>query len=489
MTDAEFTTWLERQNAQRVILVELSVNSGGSEITRYLASEGWTSAPTDTPASEFYEGRIAGGLVLQETLGLAGGAATLSQGDIQLHNTDGALDSWLGDAWNGRAVTAYIGDPSWPKSDFRVVYAGVIEAVEGAGSDRISVRVQDKMKRLETAATETKLGGTTPNADALIPLCFGECHNISPLLTNPATLEYAVHNGPIEMVIEVRDEGVPVSFTPSLATGRFTLPNKPVGTITASVQGDRPSTYVNDVGALIQRLVKNFGRSDVRFTDADLDLTNLSAFVTANPAPVGLYLRDSTTVRQACTTLADSLGAKLVMTRLGKLRLVKLALPPASVADVTEDGMERDSLQVENSPRVQAACKLGYCRNWAVQPDLRSGVLADHKELFGQEWLTVTASDSTTANLHKLALDVEQEDTLLLVNADASAEATRRLNLRKVPRTVLSFAEGIRLVQLELGAGITVTSPRYGLSAGPAAQVISLEIDWLAGRVKVGAIK
>lgn len=490
MTDEEFAAWLESDRAKRVLLAELGVNTGGSETTRYLANHAYTSASTDTPANQYYDSLLAGGISLQETLGLSSGAASMSQGDIRLNNADGGIDSWLSDAWSNRTIVIYLGDRGWPKADFRVVYSGTIASVEGSGQDYLLVRMNDKMQRLETAVTETKLGGSTPNADALIPLCFGECHNVTPLLTNAGTLEYAVHNGPIESIIEVRDNGVPVAYTPNLATGRFTLAASPVGTITASVQGDKPSAYVNDVGSLVQRLVKDFGRSDVRFTNADLDTANLSAFVTANPQPVGLYLDGSITVREACNMLAASVGARTVMTRAGLLRLVKIALPPASTAyTITESDTVERSLHMAPRPRVSAACKLGYCRNWTVQRDIQTGILPEHKELFAQEWLTVTSSDSTAATLHKLPLDVEQEDTLLLVTADATAEANRRLALRSAARSVLSFTTGPKLIQCDLGSGLTLTSSRYGLSAGVAVQVVSLDIDWMHGSMHVEVLK
>lgn len=491
MTDAEFTAWLESDTARRVVLLEIGVNSGGSETTRYVASRAYITAGTDTPASTYYEARVAGGVAVQESLGITGGAASLSYSDIQLINSDGGLDSWLSDVFTNRALAAYLGDESWPKADFRQIYAGTIDTVDSPTPDRIVIRLGDKMQRLSSALTETKLGGTTPNADALIPLCFGECHNIAPLLTNPGTLEYAVHDGPIELIIEVRDNGVPVSFTPNLATGRFTLAASPVGTITASVQGWKPSgTYYNNVGDLISLIVRNYGRSDMRLALGDIDTANFSAFVTANPQPVGLYVSDSMSVRYACEQLAASVGAKLVMSRTGLLRLVKIALPPASTAaSVTDSDIPPGSLRIAQRAQVAAACKLAYCRNWTVQEAMQSGVVAQHKELYAQEWLTVTASDAPTATLHRLPVDVQQEETLLLATTDANAEASRRLALRSVQRNVYEFDGTAKLLMLEIGNGISLTSRYYALSAGISAQVVSLQIDWVAGLVKVGALR
>lgn len=489
MTDAEYSAWLDSDDAQRVVLLELGVNSGGTEATRYVASRQFISAATDSPASTSYEERLTGGLGVQESLGLFGAAASMSHGDIELHNMDGGLDAWLDDTVTNRAVNAWLGDVRWPKADFRQIYAGTIESLDSSARERITVRLADKLQRLNSSLTETKLGGTGPNADALIPLCFGECHNVTPLLVDSGTLEYAVHNGPIEDIIEVRDNGVPVFVTKLLSTGRFRLNQSPVGTITASVQGDKPSAYANDVGSLVERIVTAFGRTDLRFSGSDIDATALSAFKTANPQPVGLYLTDPVSVREACDQLAASVGARLAMTRLGLLRLVKIALPPgSSAATATEDDFAAGSLRIAQRSQVAAACKLAYCRNWTPQ-DLQTGLVAQHKELFAQPWLTATASDSTAATLHKLSLDVEQEDTLLLVKADADAEAGRRLALRKVQRTVYQFDAFARLLQLELGAGLTLVASRFGLDDGVVAQVVSLQIDWITGRVVVGVLR
>jgi len=39
----------------------------------------------------------------------------------------------------------------------------------------------------------SKMGGIGPNADRLLPVVFGECRNITPILHNPVQLTYAVH--------------------------------------------------------------------------------------------------------------------------------------------------------------------------------------------------------------------------------------------------------------------------------------------------------
>src|SRR5690606_23461900 len=101
------------------------------------------------------------------------------------------------------------------------------------------------------------LGGTGQDADRLMPVTLGECHNIAPRLYANATHTYKWHGGVVERVIEVRDRGVPVSYTAS--GGEFSLDVDPDGEITASVQGDADGGYANTVSALVQRLATAYG--------------------------------------------------------------------------------------------------------------------------------------------------------------------------------------------------------------------------------------
>jgi hypothetical protein len=287
MTDAQFIAWLKDDSAIRCVLIEVNVQTGGVEVTRYLSNKGYTTSPTDTPSNTSYKPYIIGSIQFTETLSIDGNAS-LSWGDISIDNYSGDRDSWLDDVWANRAIKVFIGDVRWKRTDFRQVFDGIVANVNTKNRETINLQVSDKMQRLNTPVTEVKLGGTTTNADQLIPLCFGECHNVTPLLINSAINQYQVHNGPIESIIEVRDNGVPVSFTPDLANGKFTLNQQPAGIVTCSVQGDKPSgVYYNDVANIVKRIVTAFGNAAQQFTLAELDTAAFAAFTTANPQPVG----------------------------------------------------------------------------------------------------------------------------------------------------------------------------------------------------------
>jgi hypothetical protein len=489
MTDVDFLDWLKSPAAIRMTLVEVVAQVGGVETTRYLSTGTYTTGAADTPANISYEADVSTGVQFVEQLSLSG-EATLSAGDIEVGNVGGVRDGWLNDIWVNRQIQAWIGDPRWPRADFRMIFNGVVADIAPKGRDTLALKLRDKMQRLNTAVTEAKLDGTTPNKDAILPLAFGEVHNVTPLLTNPSTLEYQVHDGACESIFEVRANGLPVSAVAVNTTGKFTLnvANQSAA-ITVSAQGDKPSAYTNTISALVERLVTGYGKASDRFTSGDLDVANLAAFDAAHQQPVGLYLKDRTNVIAACQMLAASVGAQIVPTRLGQLRLIQIALPAAGTpTEIRPEHIIGDTLAPVSRTDVVAAVKIGFCKNWTVQANLQTALPAQHMDLFATEWLTATATNPTVQATYKLNGDPVQQDTMLLRRTDADVEAARRLALWSVPRTVYEFEGVAEMLMLELGQAVTIYNRRYGMTAGVPGMVISLAPDWSTAHCKVGIL-
>lgn len=480
MTDAEFTEWL-KYGGRAVTLVEVS-----TETPRYLSTVAYTTLPTDTPANLGYTPIVASGVSFTERLSLDG-KASLSYGDIEIHNEDGSFDTWLDDVWVNRAITIAVGDITWPRGQFVTLFSGVVASFESRSPGRLNIVLRDKMERLNTPVTEAELGGTSENKDRIIPITLGEAHNVSPLLVDAANHIYQVNNGPCERIIEVRDNGVPITKTDNLSAGKFTLVASPAGTITASVQGVTP--YVNTVAGCVKTLVKSYGTPSERFTDSDIDLTNFSSFDTANPQPVGVYLSDRSNVLSVAQQLSESVGGTLAMSREGKLRLIKLVFPVASHSvEIGESDYEAGSFQLKSRPEVLAGVRLNFCKNWTVQTTLDTGIPSEHKDLFAQEWLTTVVRDSGTATAYRLYAEPEEVPTMLLKRSDAEAEAQRRLNLWKTQRNVYSFRGFAHLLRLELGQQVLLKSKRFGLSEGKRGIVVGINSDWINKRADIEVI-
>lgn len=493
-TQAQLEAWMRQGDRLPVLLVEVSVRVAGVETTRYLTDKAYSTGAADVPANTAYLPIVAGGIALSEKMALDGfdgpangGVASLSTSAFTLENKDGSLDGWLADLWANRPVRVYLGDARWARADFYRIFDGIVADLDVSGRETLMLRMTDKLQRLNAPMSEVKVGGTGENKDALIPQVLGECHNVGPLLVDAAQHQYALNPFTCERIIEARDNGAPISITPQLANAQFRLNQSPVGQITASVQGDRQgNVYAKDAAGLVQRLATLFGKASERFTAADLDAANLAAFAAANPQTIGLFVKDRMNVLEACRQVAASVGAQVVMSRDGRLRLVKLALPPPGAPRaISEADYEQFSLEPKARSTVRAGVKLGFCRNWTVQTNLQTGVPEAHKTLFGQEWLTASATDATVATNYRLHSDPEQEDTLLQARADAQAEADRRLALWKVPRHVYRMRCFVDFMTLELGQAVTLYNSRHGLTGGKTGMVVGLEPDWIAARVNV----
>ena len=488
MTDADFTAWLIAQSAVRCVLVEVTVDAGAGDITRYLSSIGYTTSPSDSPSNQFYSPVITGGIEFTETISQSNRSG-LQFGDIELSNHDGSLDGWLDDVWVNRDVTVYIGDVNWPRADFRVIFSGIVADIDTRNRNVLNIKLRDKLQRLNNPLTSNKLGGSSSSADRLIPLAFGECPNVKPLLTDLPTHEYQFHDGASEGIIEVRDNGVPVVTTDYLATGKFTLSAQPAGEITTSVQGDKQSVYNLTAAKIIEKIVKDYGSASTQFTAGDIDSSNLSTFDAANQQSIGLYVSERMTVLDAIQRIAGSIGAQVVMSREGLMQLIKIDLPATGpVMNLTSDKMLENQLDIVSRTPVIASVKIGYCRNYTTQPNLQTGIPEDHKELFDREWITVTATDSAVATKYKLSDEPVQKDTLMLETTDANAEATRLLNLNKVPISVYRFTGFAELFDLRLGDSVTITHDRFGLTAGKTGMIVELRPNWMTSNITVGVL-
>jgi hypothetical protein len=520
--------WL-RENKSRCILAKVGVyKQGTGETFFYLSTRPYITTSGDT----MFLPIISGGLQFAEGLN-RDGTASSSWGDLEINNPNGEYDSWFDDAqyiWVNRPIQLYYGDPEWVTTDFtaitndfELVFNGIILNIDARNRTKINIKIRDKMEQLNTPVTEEKLGtygtwgnvGGQTNKDEIKPLVFGEVHNTTPMNIDPSTLEYMVNSGPTEELIEVRDNGVPIytngsptatgaNVTNIATLGKFKLLAAPAGTITTSVKGIKNSinlsngslvsgTYSNNIANLVALITTQYGKSYLRLTAADLDLTNLSAFASANTQPVGILIKDNTTVKAACASLTSSIGASIYFNRLGKLQILRFGVPTSDPnVTITDNDIIQNSLNVQEKIGVIVAAKIGYCKNWTVQKDLTTGIPKEHKDLFAEEWLVETSDSSggltAIKDLYKLNEEPDQKNTMLITQATALAEANRLTAFYSVPKTIYTFVGTPRMQILKLGQPITIYHNRFNMSAGKTGQVVALGPNWSTGLVNVGVL-
>lgn len=504
LTTEQFQAWLEDPTAIRCILVETVANIGGTETQIYLSNHNYVTKANESPANTAYLPIVKTSIKFSESLAVGGTGSSISFGDLSIDNTDGSYDIGLQAAWQGRPINIYVGDPRFPRDDFTLILSGIVYDVSSSSKNSISLQIRDKLEKLNTPITEEYLGNywkgnivstdvfDNPNKEQVKPLIFGEVFNITPVLIDPSTLEYMVHNGPIESIIEVRDNGVPLvpstGYTVNLTKGTFELLRNPAGTITCSVQGDKNPTYNNTTANIIKHILKNYGNPSVMgaITDSDIDLTNFSAFQAAHPHVVGIYISNKDNMIAVCQELAGSVGAELVVSRTGKFKLLKVDVPSQSSISISDEDIIQNTMSISQKPEITTTVKLGYCKNWTVQDKLLTGIPAAHKDLFSGDWLSKTYTNEAAKTLYRQNKLPEQKNTLLLSDASGqvTAEATRLVNLYGTQRYIYKFTTTIKYLQYAVvGNMLNITHSRFGLQNGAYSQIVSTEIDWDTGDV------
>lgn len=476
----------------------------GSTTTFYLSNGAYTSYSTDSPANKSYTPIVVGGVSFTENLSLDG-SISLSYGDIELDNTDGVLDSYLSAyIWANKSISVYLGDPSWAKSDFKLLFRGVIRDIASRDRKTLNLIIGDKFQTLNgSVSEETVLITSKNNVPELVPLTFGECFNVTPLLINSSTLTYQVHNSAVEDIIEVRDNGVPVEFTKDLANGKFTLTRAPFGQITCSVQGHKPGgVYTNKIGETIKAILTGYGPVSARLQSSDIDTTNFTNFDNSftvggvyNRA-IGLYLKDKDNVLSVCNQLATSVRSQLSVTAgpqqsdssVGLVKLIKLEIANTAAHTITGSDIVDSSISISEKTAVKAASKIGYCKNWTVQTSgIAAGVSVSNQSLFNNEYMYATSVHEDAKDYYNLSSEVEADNTLLIVKTGAEAESYIKTDFWSKARYIYTMTCYPHLFDVQLGDTVSLTNRRFLLSA-KLGVVVSVSRNWISGRVEIGVL-
>jgi len=513
----DMVAWLKSPSHIKCTLVDISeVSVSGVPTTINLSSMAYSSGGTT------YNACVIGGLSFSESLSVEGAIST-SYGGLDLINTYGVNDQFLNYIWNRRSVKIYLGDPSWPKSDFVLIFDGLVQELTANSENQLTLLLFDKLQRLNDSLTEKTLSDSTDTYTektktglantALLPLTFGEVFNIQPLYVDNGVTGifgtagtsgtsgtsgvtgkvYMVNDGPINGIIEVRDNGVPITAAENLSKGLIGLSSNPVGTITCSVQGNSTTSYSNTISSIITKIVTSYGNTTNQFTPSEIDFSGFT-----NTSPVGVYCSDRINTVQLCNDLAKSVSANLVCPSItvdatgqnissSKLKLVELKVPSGtSQYTLNDDNMILGTLSITQLFPIKPSIKLGYCKNYTVQQTVAAGLNPDSK--FDEDYLTVTQINSTNKTLYRDTGTISQENTLLITESHATTEAIKRLNLWGVQRKLITATYLPELIFVQLGDIVTIKSNRFNLSAGKTGLVYNITRDWITGQVQIGVL-
>lgn len=492
-TISEILTWLKSPEINKCILVEiLNVYKSAAEPSADL----YFSTKPYVDDQIVYLPIIESGLNFSESLSIDGTISS-NYGSIDITNTGGAYDIYLSYIWKRRSIKILLGDQSWTKPDFIQIFDGLVDDVLASNENTLTISLFDKLQKLNDILSQTTLKDTqyTQNTlDTVLPITLGEVFNVQPLLVDNGSTswlgaEYMVHNGAIQDIIEVRDNGVPIDVIKNLSTGTFNLTTKPVGTITCSVQGATP--YNNTVDSLITYIVKNYGSQFNRLTDSDIDFTNFT-----NTSKVGVHYSDRTNILDACSELATSVNSCLTYSTIsvtndnvfpGKLKLVEFKTPSGlPTYTLTDNEMLENSLSIAEVISPKTSVKLAYCKNYSVQETVAQGV--NPSSDFDKEYLYISVYNPTKQTIYQDNGVIQEEKTQLIITSEALAEANKRLLYWEDQRKIITAKYIPTLIFIQLGDIVEIKSARFNLSQGTLGIVYSISRDWITGYVDIGVI-
>lgn len=484
------------------IVIELdlyALPAGPLQTRRYVSGESFTTRPSDSPPNHYIEGRIAGLQVFRRDLferATTFGVMSPGRGVITLLNPDGALDE-LATGFVPRAVRMYYAADVAAPYPVGWVPVGVAQVTRiEADKTRITLQLADRLAALDrpllpaTYAGDNALPNGLEGVDDLKgqrkPRVLGSVLNISPLLVNSSKLIWQLSDQPAN-VSAVYDGGALLAAGAAYAStaelqatapaaGQYRVYSGASGCYLRT--GSMPARQITVDASAGETRAAQLAANVATAMSVTVDAADLAA-LNAITAPVGVWVTDGARALDVIAELLGSIGAWAGFDAFGVLRMARLLPPDADPAVVLQPWWLRDVALLptadDDAGRPVWRVALGYARNGTVQGvgELAGGSVA-RAAFTAQEYRQAVASDPG----RQIAWPDAPEhvaNTALLAQADAEAEAARRLALysgRQLYEVRLDTNPDTAAIAL--GATVRLAWPRWGLATGKNLRVIGI---------------
>ena len=481
----------------------------------YLALRDFATSPSDTPANTYFEGVLEGyefardafspGRIGGQSLG---GRGVLTVGiDESWKGPGGTLETLLGYGWDGHAwEMREVEGPGGAWATATQVGKGTLASFGQSGPARLQIVMHDRAEDLRKpiqANTYSGAGGfngTAELANKPKPLVFGEKTNVLAVMVDPATLWLDVHDGQIEAIVAVRDNGIALGaagnppgagqYYADLANGRILLGSIPAGEITVDVKGAKPSgVYKQTTADIIEHILVDL----CGLASGDIKTGTISAMNTARAGVIGFAV--GTQDRTVAEVLSDILSpfGWWHFTRDDEFELGELAAPTATAEtdaaivavikayDVGPGSMRRLGQEIPPWQVIVEYDGLGRVQDGDA---LANAVTAANRQIYSTPARETDDSDASILNKHGHSLPLRVRSNFKN-KADADTLATAILALLGVDREHMVFdAEAALTVQI--GEEIWLEHADYGLSVGQAMRALgSRETHGVVGQITV----
>lgn len=499
----------------QIFLVEVTaaIDSLGTTQTFYFCggAGGFTTAPTDTPANQYYEPRLLQPADFTRPMFsdvTTAGQSTVTWGTLDLENIDGGLDSLMNYSFDNRLIRILVGDPLSAYSTFNVVMQCTV-ALAQFSYKMLSFTLRDLQAALDlqlithlyggTNILPAGVDGTSDIAGTPVPRLYGSVLNIQPVCVNTSALVYQIHDGAINGISNVYDSGVALTvgvaygslaallaasttsgqYDTYLGGGYFKLGATPAGQLTCDCY--RGAAVANRTPAqLVNLIVKDMG-----FTNGQINQTDLTSLDLIASYDCGVWVNDTSTALTIIDKIIASCGAYVGFDNLSMFRIAQLQ-SPSGVAVISLDTTNIKDIDLVATNDAQngipiCGVNVTYAVNNNVQTSgLAGSVSAARRTILALPYLTTSVTNSSVKNQY-LSSQVMQRDTVLISSADAISEGNRLQALYGVQRYPFQATvklDTLTINNLNLNSVVLVTIPRFNLNAGKLLRLIQIEADY-----------
>lgn len=500
----------ESSNLDLVLLAEFDAWTGTKVERQYFASAGYRTLPTEYPASVAYMPCLTGNPVFRASIAESlSGFSDISWGYLEIDNSHEQYDGMVDWSFDGRRIDLYVGDRSWPRSQFKRCLRGNMQRLSVQTDGMLRLHIRDNQTVLDTPISEAKVAeGGAINATG--PVTFGVVNGIAPLREEADTLGngiiFRVHDGEIDAINDVYDNGVAFAFgadradrtalvaaAPAagtydtcLAEGLFKLGGgEPAGVVTVDMRGDKPGgTYTEYAGAIARNILINRGG----ITADQIDDAALDALDSTYNYNQGYYGDGSDNILDVLDEFFGSIRAWYGFSRFGKFTCGRIDTAPGTpLLELGEHNTE-GLIGVEIIDRVAWRERIGYKKNWNPIPweNLAGAAQTDaNSDWHGSVYRYVVAEDAGIKQSHVLAMDRPASETLMTREVDAQIECDNRLAFDRDHRFVYRVTANAEPFFIDLGDTVRLTDRRYGLSVGKVGKVTSVREHFLETTVEL----
>lgn len=479
------------------------VDDIGTEQTQYFATSGFTTKPTDTPASTYVAPRLKSAGSFKREL-FSGtritGSVRPSFGEIVLFNGDGGLDDWTGYGISGGKVVVMIGpeNGAYP-ADYTTIYIAYARYIRADFSEtRVILRdrlyLLDQPMVTEAFAGNGGLEGSADGVGKLKQWVSSDPGWFPPILIDPALQLYFVQSTGVQNVgalLKVFEGALEIARStdyPDAATCVSTSPAGGEARFWLGAGNDGPVYF--RLGSVPQYDLRVYSLG-LPPSSSGAGSWNMGAIArmagisdATNVGTVGGVLVDDNStflavLEDACAYNFQYFG----MTRLDAFVAGPLLVPGSTPAYTfthrNAKNWSRSPVQDMDAPVWSVTVNSGKC--WPS--NLVSGATATYKDLLSRDpWQNIFSRqvDATkVANPGAVADTVEVQGRMFAsrLSQEAYLDAYMlRFGVRRdfytctVPLTTETIA-------IELHDTVAIKMPRFGLDNGRNFRVITQQID------------